>query len=171
MFDTFKVPYKQLHDADVRAGTLKHSYDTIVLPDASYSSMLNGARAGSLPAQYTGGMTQAGVDNLKAFVQAGGTLVTVNDAAQLPIRAFSGFPLTDVTAGVPSTGYYSPGSILAGVVDNETPLTWGMGDTADLYSDGSPAFSVNAGATGVTDAGHLHDVERPAQRLAAGSRT
>ena len=58
--------------------------------------------------------------------------------------------MTDVTAGVPSTGYYSPGSILAGLVDNKNPLTWGMGDTADLYSDGSPAFSVTAGATGVT---------------------
>ena len=130
--------------------TCKDSYDTIILPDASYSSMLNGVRAGSLPAKYTGGMTQAGVDNLKAFVQAGGTLVAINDATQLPIRAFSGFPLTDVTAGVPSTDYYSPGSILAGLVDNKNPLTWGMGDTADLYSDGSPAFSVNAGATGVT---------------------
>ena len=150
VFDTFKVPYKQLHDDEIRAGNLKDSYDTIILPDASYSSMLNGARAGSLPAKYTGGMTQAGVDNLKAFVQAGGTLVAINDATQLPIRAFSGFPLTDVTAGVPSTGYYSPGSILAGLVDNQNPLTWGMGDTADLYSDGSPAFSVTAGATGVT---------------------
>ena len=168
VFDTFKVPYKQLHDDEVRAGNLKDSYDTIILPDASYSSMLNGARAGSLPAKYTGGMTQAGVDNLKAFVQAGGTLVAINDATQLPIRAFAGFPLTDVTAGVPSTGYYSPGSILAGLVDNKNPLTWGMGDTADLYSDGSPAFSVNAGATGVDHAGHLPDVERPAQRLAAG---
>jgi len=27
------------------------------------------------------------------------------------------------------------------LVDNKNPLTWGMGDTADLYSDGSPAFS------------------------------
>src|SRR3954451_13456344 len=150
VFDTFKVPYQQLYDADVRAGNLKDSYDTIILPDASYTSMLNGARAGSLPAKYTGGMTQAGVDNLKAFVQAGGTLGALNDATQLPIRAFSGFPLTDVTAGVSSTNYYSPGSILAGLVDNKDPLTWGMGDTADLYSDGSPAFSVNAGATGVT---------------------
>ena len=92
VFDTFKVPYKQLHDDEVRAGNLKDSYDTIILPDASYSSMLNGARAGSLPAKYTGGMTQAGVDNLKAFVQAGGTLVAINDATQLPIRAFSGLP-------------------------------------------------------------------------------
>jgi Zinc carboxypeptidase len=150
VLEQFKLPYTQLHDADVRAGSLRDSYDVIVLPDASYNSMLRGLAPGSHPAKYTGGMTQAGVDNLKAFVQAGGTLVAVNDAAQLPIRAFSGFPITDVTAGVPSTSYYSPGSILAGVVDPKTPLTWGLPEDLDLYSDGSPAFTVNAGAQGVT---------------------
>jgi hypothetical protein len=150
VLEQFKLPYAQVHDTDIRAGSLRDSYDVIVLPDASYSSMLNGRPAGSLPAKYTGGMTQAGVDNLKAFVQAGGTLVTVNDAAQLPIRGFSGFPISDVTAGVPSTSYYSPGSILGAGVDAKTPLTWGLPDDLDVYSDGSPAFSVNAGATGVT---------------------
>ncbi|WP_051323818.1 M14 family metallopeptidase [Candidatus Solirubrobacter pratensis] len=150
VLEGFKFPYTQVHDDQVRAGALRDSYDVIVLPDASYNSMLRGLAAGSHPATYTGGMTQAGVDNLKAFVQAGGTLVTVNDAAQLPIRGFSGFPITDVTANVPSTSYYSPGSILATDVDTGTPLTWGLPDKLDAYSDGSPAFSVNAGASGVT---------------------
>jgi hypothetical protein len=113
--------------------------------------MLNGLRPGSHPAQYTGGMTQAGVDNLRTFVQQGGTLVTVNEAAQLPIRAWSDFPITDVTAGVPSTDYYSPGSVLAGQADASNPLTWGSPPDLDLYSDGSPAFSVKAGASGVTE--------------------
>ena len=63
------------------------SYDVIILPDASYNSMLRGLAPGSHPAKYTGGMTQAGVDNLRTFVQNGGTLVTINGAAQLPIRA------------------------------------------------------------------------------------
>jgi hypothetical protein len=150
MLEQFKIPYTKVFDADVRAGNLNSAYDVIVLPDASYSSMLNGRRAGSLPPKYTGGMTQAGVDNLRTFVQQGGTLVTVNDAAQLPIRAWSDFPLTDVTAGVSSSQYYSPGTILASVTDPSTPLTWGEPANLDLYSDNSPAFAVKAGATGVT---------------------
>jgi hypothetical protein len=150
VFDTFKIPYKQVHDADVRAGHLNDDYDVLVLPDASYNTMLNGLRPGSHPPKYTGGMTQAGVDNIKTFVQNGGTLVTVNDAAQFPIRAFAGFPLTDVTSGVSSTNYYSPGSILDTTVDPNTPLTWGLPTDLNIYSDGSPAFSVAAGASGVS---------------------
>jgi hypothetical protein len=150
MLENFKLPYTKVFDADVRAGSLNARYDAIVLPDASYSSMLNGRRPGSLPPKYTGGMTQAGVDNLRAFVRDGGTLVTVNAAAQLPIRAWTDFPVTDVTAGVPSTKYYSPGSVLAGQADPSNPLAWGEPQDLDLYSDGSPAFSVKSGATGVT---------------------
>jgi hypothetical protein len=149
MLEDFQLPYQQVHDADVRAGNLNNSYDVIVLPDASYSSMLNGRRAGTLPAEYTGGMTQAGVDNLVKFVQGGGTLVTVNDATQLGIRAF-GLPVTDVTAGVPSTAFYSPGTVLANKVRSDTPLTYGLPSNLDVYSDGSPAFAVQSGAQNIT---------------------
>ncbi len=153
MLEDSQFPYQQVHDADVRAGNLHDKYDVIVLPDASYNSMLNGLRAGSEPPEYTGGMTQAGVDNLVKFVQAGGTLVTVNDATQLGIRAFN-LPVTDVTAGVPTTGYYSPGSIVDNVVDPNTPLTYGLPSDLNVYSDGSPAFAVQDGAQGITTAAH-----------------
>ena len=73
----------------MRAGNLKDSYDMIMLPDASYSSMLNGAAGGVAAGEVHRRHDAAGVDNLKAFVQAGGTLVAINDAAQLPIRAWS----------------------------------------------------------------------------------
>ncbi|GAA5201547.1 M14 family metallopeptidase [Rugosimonospora acidiphila] len=149
VFEGFKFPYQSVHDTDVRAGNLRDKYDVIVLPDASYNSMLNGARAGSLPPEYTGGMTQAGVDNLVKFVQAGGKLVTVNGATQLGIRAF-GLPVTDVTSGVSSSNYYSPGSIVANTVQADTPLTYGLPTNLDAYSDGSPAFAVQPGAPNIT---------------------
>lgn len=153
MLEDFQFPYQQVHDADVRAGNLREKYDVIVLPDASYNSMLNGLRAGSEPPEYTGGMTQAGIDNLVTFVQAGGTLVTVNDATQLGIRAFK-LPVTDVTAGLPTTQYYSPGSIVDNVLDPGTPLTYGLPSDLAVYSDGSPAFAVQEGASGVTAPAH-----------------
>jgi hypothetical protein len=149
VLEGFKFPYRSVHDADVRAGDLHDKYDVIVLPDDSYTSMLNGLRAGSEPPEYTGGMTQAGVDNLVKFVHDGGTLVTVNGATQLGIKAFN-LPVTDITAGLPSTKYYSPGSVVANVVDPSTPLTYGLPTDLSAYSDGSPAFTVAGGATGVT---------------------
>ncbi len=149
VLDQFKFPYKQVHDADVRTGKLRDSYDVIVLPDASYTRMLNGLRAGSEPPQYTGGMTAAGVDNLKKFVQDGGKLITINAATQLGIKTF-GLPVTDVTAGLPSTQYYSPGSIVDNKVEADTPLTYGLPADLNAYSDASPAFAVQPGAPDVT---------------------
>ncbi len=145
MLENFKLPYKSLKDKQIRAGSLNDAYDVIVLPDSSYSSMLNGIRAGTYPAAYTGGMTAAGVANLKSFVDNGGTLVTVNDASELPIKAFN-LPVKDLTAGLSSSAYYSPGSVVAGVVDPTNPITYGMAEKTDLYSSTSPAFELTADA-------------------------
>ncbi|HEY9292889.1 MAG TPA: M14 metallopeptidase family protein, partial [Microlunatus sp.] len=146
VLEQFKLPYQRVHDADVRSGDLNDKFDVIVLPDASYSSMLNGRPAGSLPSKYTGGMTAGGVANLEKFVQGGGRLVTVNGASELPIKAFDDFGVSDVTDDASSSDYYSPGSILAGAADTDDPLTWGLDKKVDLYSQGSPAFEVAADA-------------------------
>lgn len=145
VLEDFKLPYKQLKDEQVRAGNLNSSYDVIVLPDSSYAAMRDGIKPGTYPAKYTGGMTQPGVDNLNSFVQNGGKLVTVNDASELPIKGLN-LPVKDLTAGVSSTDYYSPGSVVAADVDPSNPITYGMQAKADLYSDGSPAFELTAGA-------------------------
>ncbi|WP_147437381.1 M14 family metallopeptidase [Micromonospora musae] len=149
ILEQFGFGYEKLTNAAVRAGDLRAKFDTIVLPDATYNSMRNGRAAGSLPAEYTGGMTDAGVANLKAFVEAGGTVVTLNRAAQLPIEAFD-VPVTDVTQGVEETQYNIPGSVLNLNVDGSDPVGSGFGsNTAAFVADG-PAFEVEEGAKGVS---------------------
>ncbi|MEU6207350.1 M14 metallopeptidase family protein [Micromonospora musae] len=149
ILEQFGFGYEKLTNAAVRAGDLRAKFDTIVLPDATYNSMRNGRAAGSLPAEYTGGMTDAGVANLKAFVEAGGTVVTLNRAAQLPIEAFD-VPVRDVTQGVEETQYNIPGSVLNLNVDGSDPVGSGFGaNTAAFVADG-PAFEVEEGAKGVS---------------------
>ncbi|MFU8875657.1 M14 family zinc carboxypeptidase [Micromonospora sp. SL4-19] len=149
ILDQFGFRYEKLTNAAVRAGDLRAKFDTIVLPDATYTSMRNGRASGSLPPEYTGGMTDAGVANLKAFVEAGGTVVTLNKAAQLPIRAF-GVPVKDVTEGVADTRYNIPGSVLNLNVDPTDPVGAGFGSTASAFVANGPAFEVAEGAQGVT---------------------
>ncbi|MFD0973185.1 M14 family metallopeptidase [Plantactinospora endophytica] len=149
ILDQFRFGYAKLTNAQVRAGDLRARYDTIVLPDATYNSMRNGRAAGSLPDAYTGGMTDAGIANLKAFVEAGGTVVTLNRAAQLPIQAF-GVPVKDVTAGVEETELNIPGSVLNLNVDNTDPVAAGFAPTASAFVADGPAFEVTEGAKGVT---------------------
>lgn len=149
ILEQFGFGFEKLTNAAVRAGDLRARFDTIVLPDATYNSMRNGRAAGSLPPEYTGGMTDAGVANLRKFVEAGGTLVTLNRAAQLPIAAFD-VPVRDVTDGVPETEYNIPGSVLNLDVDGDDPVGAGFGrDTSAFVADG-PAFEVAEGAKGVT---------------------
>ncbi|MFC4019210.1 M14 family zinc carboxypeptidase [Micromonospora sp. GCM10011542] len=149
ILDQFGFRYEKLTNALVRAGDLRARFDTIVLPDATYNSMRNGRAAGSLPPQYTGGMTDAGVANLKAFVEAGGTVVTLNRAAQLPIKAFD-VPVKDVTEGVEEIKYNIPGSVLNLNVDAGDPVGAGFGATTSAFVADGPAFEVEDGAEGVT---------------------
>ena len=44
------------------------------------------ATVGTVPPQYAGGITDAGVRNIKAFVEGGGTLVTLNNACLFAIE-------------------------------------------------------------------------------------
>ena len=71
------------------AGDLRSRFDVLLLPDASYREMLNGFGAGAMPEEYVGGMTLRGVQNLRTFVERGGTLVAMDRAAELPLAAFS----------------------------------------------------------------------------------
>jgi hypothetical protein len=150
IFDTFGFPYTRLRDADVRAGSLADKYDAIVLPDATYRSMRDGNAAGSMPPEYTGGMTAAGVANLDAFVKAGGTLVAMDSATQLAVQGLR-VPVRDVTTGVPEAQLYIPGSVLNVDVDNSQPLAYGLPEKGFAFFSQSPAFELgpDAGTTAV----------------------
>ncbi len=97
VFDTFNVPYQSLLDADVRAGDLRVRYDVIILPSMRARQIIEGHPAGSYPPQFTGGITQAGVLNLRRFVETGGTLICLDAATEFAIQSFN-LPLTNALA-------------------------------------------------------------------------
>ena len=148
IFDTFEIPYARVQDAAIRSGDLRAKYDVLVLPDATYRSMRDGNAPGSMPAEYTGGMTAEGVAHLEEFVRAGGTLVAMDSATQLPVQAF-GLAVKDVTTGVPEDKLYVPGSLLRVQVDPSTPLGYGLPEDATAFFSGSPAFEVQDAGTNV----------------------
>jgi hypothetical protein len=141
VLEQFEFPYTRLHDADVRAGNLRAKFDAIVLPAASYESMRSGLAPGTMPQEFTGGMTPKGVVNLLEFADQGGVLVAMDGAAGLPINGF-GIPIADVTAGVPEEKLYIPGSILRIEIDSAHPVAYGMPASAAAFFDESPAFRI-----------------------------
>src|SRR5205823_5209119 len=143
ILEQFAFSYARVHDAEIRAGNLNARFDVIVLPDATYGQMLNGFGRGSMPEQYVGGLTAAGVANLRAFTEAGGVLVALDRAAELPLAAF-GLPIRNVTAGQRETNFFVPGSILRIQVDPSQPLAFGLPEEIAAFVINSPAFDVDA---------------------------
>ncbi|MEJ7618492.1 MAG: M14 family metallopeptidase, partial [Pyrinomonadaceae bacterium] len=96
VFEQRGMNYTSLRDAEIRAGNLRARYDAIVIPDQSPKSILEGYAAGAMPAEYVGGIGDAGVRELREFVTAGGRLILLNRACGFALKQFD-LPVRDVT--------------------------------------------------------------------------
>lgn len=139
------VAYQELHDREVRGGRLRERFDAIVLPDQAPASLMNGHVPGSMPEEYTGGLGPEGVAALRAFVEAGGTLVALDSATGFAIDQL-GLPVRNALTGVEPAAFFCPGSILATRADAVHPLAHGLPETTPVWFEGSPAFEVDKGS-------------------------
>lgn len=150
VFDEWGIPYATIADADVRAGSLRERFDVIVLPDQSPSSIVDGHKPGTVPPEYTGGITKAGVENLKAFVQSGGVLVANGGSCGLAIETFA-LPVENVARSLPSSEFFIPGSILKVDYEAGHPVAFGMpARGVAFFSRSTQVFRVKANASGST---------------------
>lgn len=141
VFDTFNVPYTSVRDADVRRGSLRAKYDVIILPAQNSKEIIEGNRAGNYPTEYVGGITQTGVENLRRFVEEGGTLICFDDSTDFAVKNFQ-LPLRNVVEGLKSSVFYSPGSILGLEVDRSHPIARGLPADMNGYFINSVAFEL-----------------------------
>jgi len=125
LFEQYEIPFKTIRDAEARAGSLRSRFDVIVLPGIAARRLIDGNREGTLPDEYVGGLGEAGVAALKAFVEAGGTLVCIDASAQLAIDALQ-LPVRNVVAGLPAEQFFCPGSIVRLDIDASQPIGFGM---------------------------------------------
>jgi hypothetical protein len=132
VLEEFGFAYTTIVDADLRAVKLEGRFDVIILPDQNMQQIINGNRAGSYPEEYCGGITEAGVANLKSFVEAGGVLICFDSASELAIKKFD-LPVRNVLEGLKRDQFYAPGSIFRARIDNQNSLGYGMRAEADLY--------------------------------------
>ena len=153
VLERWGVPYRTLHDSEIRAGDLGRRYDVIILPELSESRIIGGRDPGTVPPQYAGGLGDAGVAAIRAFVRAGGTLVSLGGSSDFAIETL-GLPVKNVrppdAARESGEAFYAPGSILAVTLDPRHPLAYGMPVDAAIYFSNSPVFEVEkAGASRV----------------------
>ena len=157
LLERYGFSFDVIYSQDIDSGTLKSRYDVVVLTDdAVLNERDSSERASNIPAEYrhtTGSLSTArSVPQLKAFVEQGGTLITVGHSTA--IAAELGLPLSSALVEARSEGgrpltpeqYYIPGSVLRASVDNTTPLGYGFERQVDLFFDNSPVFRLESQA-------------------------
>jgi hypothetical protein len=148
LLEQHEFRFNTISDADVRAGSLKRQYDAIVLPAASAQELLNGNAADTLPAEYVGGLGEPGMAALRSFVDAGGTLICLDEACALPIAEFK-LPIRDVAREASADAFFCPGSIVTLELDPLQPGAYGMSPHTAAFFASSSAYEVGERAAGV----------------------
>jgi hypothetical protein len=110
-----------------------------------------GGRAESIPEEFRGWLGNVTVaktvPQLKAFVEAGGTVLTIGSSTNLGYLL--NLPMANALVEKTGAGderplgrdkYYIPGSVLQVSVDNSNPLAYGMPEKIDVFFDNSPVF-------------------------------
>jgi hypothetical protein len=158
ILDTRSISYGVLGDKELRAGITVYKpspgvtgkYYTILIPDQTARTLLEGYRSTAMPPEYAGGLGPEGVNHLREFVEQGGTLVFINRASNFAIEQFK-LPVRNVVNGLPRTEFYVPGSILRIELDTTHPIAAGMPKETIAWAEDSPVFEVSndAGAANV----------------------
>ncbi|MDH4220112.1 MAG: hypothetical protein OEW23_15235, partial [Candidatus Aminicenantes bacterium] len=85
-----------------------------------------------------------GVKNLTEFVKNGGTVITLNGAADFAIKHFH-LGVENSVSGLSRTEFFVPGSILKVINDTSHPIAYGYERDAALFFRRSPVFVINEG--------------------------
>ncbi len=141
LLEQYEFGFDSLHDAEIRAGNLRDRFDVILLPQDTSERMRSGLSAGSMPPEYTGGMTAIGVSNLHRFVNDGGTLVAFDSASDLPAAAF-GLGVENVARRYDESRFFAPGTLVRLTIDPSHALGFGLPpDVIGFFARG-PVFEV-----------------------------
>jgi hypothetical protein len=163
LFEQQHFTFERVYAQEIDAGNLKNKFDVIVFVGGAIPS--TNARAGGfsefggrtpladeLPAEYrtqTGRITaDKSVPQLKAFLEAGGNIVTIGSSANLAyhLKLPVSNALVETVGGqerpLPGDKFYIPGSVLQVTYDTTQPATWGMPATGDVQFDSSPVFKL-----------------------------
>jgi hypothetical protein len=165
LMEQYHFPFKVVYPQEFDAGDLKSKFDVIVFVGGAIPAPAGGGRRGGggfggpqqdVPEQFktlTGRVTaDKTIPQLKAFLEAGGNIVTIGSSAnlayqlKLPVHN----ALADMVNGqeLPFSGdkYYVPGAVLRATMDTTAPANWGMFAETDVLFDNSLVFKLDKDA-------------------------
>jgi hypothetical protein len=149
LFDSSKVPYANVANKDVTENKIK-DFDVLVIPSIRPSIIKDGKIDDKeearwyrpLPPDYKGGIDKKGVENVKKFVEGGGTLICFGSSCDFAIETLE-LPVRNILNKVSSEDFYCPGSILKVSFKTDQPVTYGMPEEGYIFFANSLAFATS----------------------------
>jgi hypothetical protein len=145
--ESFGFPYTSVRDDELKKDDLRSNYDVIILPHDQTGTMMgepktwDGRPAPAYPPDYRSAIGDDGVESLKAFVEAGGTIVALGGATEFAIEKFE-LSVRNVIDDLPTTEFFCPGSTVKASFDTTHPLAYGMPDEGLVLFWSSPTFQI-----------------------------
>jgi hypothetical protein len=130
LLEQHEFAYVHARPQELRRPDLHARFDVIIIPEMTTAQILRGSQASYVRPEYRGGIGDEGVKHLREFVQAGGTVVTLGNAAQFAIEQL-GVPFENVVRGADPDAFFCPGSLLRITVDQTHPIGFGMPEEGD----------------------------------------
>jgi len=144
ILEQYEFPYKSVYDKDIRRGNLNQDFDVIIFPDLKEEVIMKGISEEHIPPEYSGGIGEVGERNIKEFIQEGGTLITLNSAAEFALKR-SYLTIENRVADVDRKDFFVPGSILKVLNDTFHPIAYGYDRDGAVFFRRSPVFEVKEG--------------------------
>ncbi|MBS3819725.1 hypothetical protein KGY73_09515 [bacterium] len=144
VLEQYEFPYKSIYDEDIRKGNLHQNLDVLILPSMGKERIIQGVSEEDIPPKYAGGIGELGVRNLRQFVEEGGTLITLNSAAELPLKCFY-LEVDNCVEEVERKEFFIPGSMLKVLNDTHHPIAYGYKRDGAVFFRRSPVFAVKEG--------------------------
>ena len=160
-FDLLRIPYDYISVQDVAKNpNLNAKYDVILFPptDGNTQSIVQGMPMWRNPLPWKNtpetpnigtwaqtddmrpGLGWQGVANLESFVRKGGVLVGVNNTAELAVT----LGLTNgVSVNQPPRGRVVGSLLRSRIVDDASPIVYGVRDSLAVFSDDGQSFSIS----------------------------
>ena len=145
VLEQYEFPFQSIFDKDIRGGGLK-KIDVLIIPDMGERTIVEGVSQRMIPPEYAGGIGEAGVENIRQFIEDGGTLVTLNGAAAFPIKRLY-LAVENCVESMDRREFFIPGSILRVVNDIRHPVAYGFERESEVFFRRSPVFSAKEGRT------------------------
>jgi hypothetical protein len=168
LLEQMEVPFTVVYPGRLDAGDLAKDFDVLLFPDGAIpagsereavAAQFGGRQpaAADLPEEYRDRLGRVSVDKtvpqLKAFLEAGGTVITIGGSTalgrhlRLPVANYLVERTPDGRVrDLPRDKFYVPASLLEVSVDTAAPVTWGLDASTIVMFDESPVFRLDPGA-------------------------